>query len=114
MYAGLEWGAETKIAVFEAFYYFLDHESIDIQNATLQAIGSICIRHYDFMMDDRLKLRYITILTKGVSSTQTTTQVRIKICTKNLRSRLLCFAWSSSARFFHNLLSFFSFLVLLL
>ena len=51
---------------------------INIQNATLQAIGSICIRHYDFMMDDRLKLRYITILTKGVSSMQTTTQVRIK------------------------------------
>ena len=92
LYAGLEWGAETKIAVFEAFYYFLDHESIDIQNATLQAIGSICIRHYDFMMDDRLKLRYITILTKGVSSTQTTTQVRIKSAPKNLRSRLLCFA----------------------
>ena len=92
LYAGLEWGAETKIAVFEAFYYFLDHESVDIQNATLQAIGSICIRHYDFMMDDRLKLRYITILTKGVSSTQTTTQVRINSAPKNLRSRLLCFA----------------------
>ena len=84
MYAGLEWGAETKIAVFEAFYYFLDHESVDIQNATLQAIGSICIRHYDFMMDDRLKLRYITILTKGVSSMQTTTQVRIKSAPKPL------------------------------
>ena len=84
MYAGLEWGAETKIAVFEAFYYFLDHESVDIQNATLQAIGSICIRHYDFMMDDRLKLRYITILTKGVSSMQTTTQVRIRSAPKPL------------------------------
>ena len=84
MYAGLEWGAETKIAVFEAFYYFLDHESVDIQNATLQAIGSICIRHYDFMMDDRLKLRYIAILTKGVSSMQTTTQVRIRSAPKPL------------------------------
>ena len=89
MYAGLEWGAETKIAVFEAFYYFLDHESVDIQNATLQAIGSICIRHYDFMMDDRLKLRYITILTKGVSSMQTTTQVRIKSAPKPLLTLFL-------------------------
>jgi len=74
LYAGLEWGSETKNAVFDALYYFLDHENVHIQNATLQALGYVCIRHYDFMMDDRLKLRYISILTKGVSSTQTTTQ----------------------------------------
>ena len=78
LYAGLEWGSETKNAVFDALYYFLDHENVHIQNATLQALGYVCIRHYDFMMDDRLKLRYISILTKGVSSTQTTTQVRLR------------------------------------
>ena len=78
LYAGLEWGSETKNAVFDALYYFLDHENVHIQNATLQALGYVCIRHYDFMMDDRLKLRYISILTKGVSSTQTTTQVRVR------------------------------------
>ena len=101
LYAGLEWGADTKGAVFDAIFYFMDHESMDIQNATLQvrvlattstttsitttatttttitifttttiqAIGSICIRHYDFMMDERLKQRYITILTGGGSTT---------------------------------------------
>ena len=36
LYAGLEWGSETKMTVFENIYYFLDHESFDIQNATLQ------------------------------------------------------------------------------
>ena len=36
LYAGLEWGSETKMTVFENVYYFLDHESYDIQNATLQ------------------------------------------------------------------------------
>ena len=36
LYAGLEWGSETKMTVFESIYYFLDHESYDIQNATLQ------------------------------------------------------------------------------
>jgi len=63
LYTGLEWGSETKMAVFEAIYYFMDHESPDIQNATLQALGSICIRHYELMMDERLKQRYISIMT---------------------------------------------------
>ena len=55
--------SETKAAVFEAIYYFMDHEDLAIQSATLQALGSICIRHYEFMMDERLKQRYIRILT---------------------------------------------------
>merc|ERR1711970_1625168 len=33
LYAGLEWGSETKNAVFDALYYFLDHENVHIQNA---------------------------------------------------------------------------------
>ena len=49
--------------MFEAIYYFMDHEDLAIQSATLQALGSICIRHYEFMMDERLKQRYISILT---------------------------------------------------
>ena len=36
LYAGLEWGSETKSTVFESVYYFLNHESRDIQNAALQ------------------------------------------------------------------------------
>jgi cohesin loading factor subunit SCC2 len=72
LYAGLEWGSETKMAVFEAIYYFMDHESDAIQNATLQALGSICIRHYDFMMDERLKQRYISILTGSTTGAGST------------------------------------------
>lgn len=69
LYTGLEWGSETKMAVFEAIFYFMDHESESIQNATLQALGSVCIRHYDLMMYEKLKQRYILILTSHQSST---------------------------------------------
>eukprot|EP00092_Neocalanus_flemingeri_P012891 GFUD01013887.1.p1 GENE.GFUD01013887.1~~GFUD01013887.1.p1 ORF type:complete len:2166 (+),score=648.36 GFUD01013887.1:182-6679(+) len=75
LYTGLEWGSETKMAVFEAIYYFMDHESADIQNATLQALGSICIRHYDLMMDERLKQRYVSILTDHQQPTNHKIQV---------------------------------------
>jgi len=75
LYTGLEWGSETKMAVFEAIFYFMNHESLDIQNATLQALGSICIRHYDLMMDERLKQRYILILTNHQHSTHHKIQV---------------------------------------
>ena len=36
LYAGLEWGSETKMMVFDTIYYFLDNESYDIQNDTLK------------------------------------------------------------------------------
>jgi len=70
LYTGLEWGSETKMAVFEAIYYFMDHDSPDIQNATIQALGYISIRHYDLMLDERLKQRYISILTNHQHPTQ--------------------------------------------
>ena len=97
LYAGLEWGADTKMTVFEIIYYFLDHESYDIQNATLQvriardekvekynlyvfqALGFICIRHYDLMMDERLKQRYVSILTSQNHSSQYATQQKITV-----------------------------------
>merc|ERR1712241_346576 len=79
LYAGLEWGSETKMTVFESIYYFLDHESYDIQNATLQALGFICIRHYDLMMDERLKQRYISILLSRYHSSQHATQQKITV-----------------------------------
>jgi len=67
LYRGLESRGETKMEVFMAMFYFLDHESKEIQNAALQAIGSLCIRHYELMLDERLKTRYIQILTKDES-----------------------------------------------
>jgi hypothetical protein len=50
-------GSNTKMAVFTAIFYFLGHESKDVQGAALQALGFICIRHYDLMMQDSLKLK---------------------------------------------------------
>ena len=41
-----------------------------------QALGSICIRHYDLMMDDRLKQRYISILTSHQHATHHKIQVK--------------------------------------
>ena len=41
LYAGLEWGAATKLTVFDTIYYFLDHESFDIQNAALQVCTNL-------------------------------------------------------------------------
>merc|ERR1712241_533208 len=79
LYTGLEWGSETKMAVFEAIYYFMDHDSYDIQNATLQALGFICIRHYDLMMDERLKQRYISILVSRYHNSGPATQQKITV-----------------------------------
>jgi hypothetical protein len=45
------------MTVFDAIFYFLGHESRDFQSAALQALGFICIRHYDLMMQDALKLK---------------------------------------------------------
>ena len=53
----MQWGSETRMSVFDSVFYFLSHESKDIQTAALQALGFICIRHYDLMMVDSLKLK---------------------------------------------------------
>lgn len=96
LYAGLEWGSETKMTVFETIYYFLEHESTDVQNDTLgvsrqfnimannlhnyfQALGFICIRHYDLMMDERLKQKYISILTSRNHSINHMTRHKITV-----------------------------------
>merc|ERR1719410_2989826 len=79
LYAGLEWGSETKMTVFETIYYFLEHESTDVQNDTLGALGFICIRHYDLMMDERLKQKYISILTSRNHSINHMTRHKITV-----------------------------------
>ena len=57
LFSGLQWGSETRMSVFDSVFYFLSHESKDIQTAALQALGFMCIRHYDLMMVDSLKLK---------------------------------------------------------
>jgi hypothetical protein len=53
----VQWGSETKTVVFDSMFYFLSHETRDIQLAALQALGFVCIRHHDLMMGDELKLK---------------------------------------------------------
>lgn len=42
---------------------FLQREDFDIQANTLNAIGCICIRHYEFMLEKELKNFYHKLLT---------------------------------------------------
>lgn len=54
---------DIKNQVFEALIYFVKLEDKDIQIYTLRAIGSLCIRHYDFMLQSDLKDLYHGLLT---------------------------------------------------
>lgn len=53
---------DIKDQVFHALMYFLRQDDEDIQNYTLKAIGFICIRHYEFMLENELKKFYHNML----------------------------------------------------
>ncbi|XP_046458023.1 LOW QUALITY PROTEIN: nipped-B-like protein A [Daphnia pulex] len=52
----------TKQQVMEILLYFVCQNCTDMQFFTLQAIGSVCIRHYDFMLGESLKSVYLNRL----------------------------------------------------
>ncbi|XP_066599133.1 nipped-B-like protein A [Prorops nasuta] len=52
-----------KDQVFETLSYFVHQDNDDIRNFTLSAIGSLCIRHYEFMQQPELKELYHYLLT---------------------------------------------------
>ncbi|XP_046612263.1 nipped-B-like protein [Neodiprion virginianus] len=52
-----------KDQVFETLSYFVHQDNDDIRFFTLSAIGSLCIRHYEFMMTPELKELYHHLLT---------------------------------------------------
>lgn len=52
-----------KDQVFETLNYFVHLDNDDIRHFTLSAIGSLCIRHYEFMMLPELKELYHHLLT---------------------------------------------------
>ncbi|XP_014483167.1 PREDICTED: nipped-B-like protein B [Dinoponera quadriceps] len=52
-----------KDQVFETLSYFVHLDNDDIRHFTLSAIGSLCIRHYEFMMLPELKELYHHLLT---------------------------------------------------
>ncbi|XP_076624009.1 nipped-B cohesin loading factor [Colletes latitarsis] len=52
-----------KDQVFETLNYFVHLDNDDIKRFTLSAIGSLCIRHYEFMLLPELKELYHHLLT---------------------------------------------------
>lgn len=64
-----------KDQVFETLNYFVHLDNDDIQHFTLSAIGSLCIRHYEFMLLPELKELYHHLLT----SENALVQMRIQV-----------------------------------
>ena len=64
--------------VFETTFYFMIHDSYDIQSDALLALGHICIRHYKFMLETKLKNLYIDILVESFYSDTHKIKVRKK------------------------------------
>ncbi|XP_049783352.1 nipped-B-like protein [Schistocerca cancellata] len=65
----------VKDQVFETLMFFVKQPNEDIQNYTLKAIGSLCIRHYEFMLGPELKAMYHRLLTTDDSPLLMRTQV---------------------------------------
>ncbi|KAK5639345.1 hypothetical protein RI129_011837 [Pyrocoelia pectoralis] len=68
-----------KDLVFELFSFFLQQDDQDIQANTLKAIGSICIRHYEFMLESDLKSFYHRMLTSDDAPLTMKSEVLINI-----------------------------------
>ena len=59
---GLQGGQDTVEEVFETTFFFLLHDSREIQLDTLNSLGFICIRHYVFMLESKLRQLYRDLL----------------------------------------------------
>lgn len=55
---------DIKDQVFSTLFFFVHDPSPDIQHYTMIAIGSLCIRHYEFMLGKDLKQLYYKLLTE--------------------------------------------------
>ena len=76
IYKILQHGEKTVEHVFSTMFYFMRHNSRDIQSESLNALGFVCVRHYNFMLEYKLKNLYIDILSKEFYPTQHKTQVK--------------------------------------
>ncbi|GLH15037.1 hypothetical protein R5R35_008246 [Gryllus longicercus] len=65
----------VKDQVFETLAYFVQQPNEDMQTYTLKAIGSLCIRHYEFMLGPELKTLYHRLLTSDDAPLMMRTQV---------------------------------------
>lgn len=59
--------------------YFLQRDDFDIQANTLKAVGCICIRHYEFMLEKELKTFYHKLLTSDEAPLKMKAEVLINI-----------------------------------
>ena len=71
----LQHGSETVEEVFRAMFYFMRHNRRDIQSDALHAIGFVCVHHHKFMLESKLKMLYIDILTQEFYPEQHKTKV---------------------------------------
>jgi cohesin loading factor subunit SCC2 len=67
---------DIKDQVCDTLAYFVQQPNEDIQLFTLKAIGSLCIRHYDFMLGVELKTLYHRLLTEDDAPLHMRTQVK--------------------------------------
>lgn len=65
--------------VYRTLCFFLQQDDADIQVHTLKAIGSICIRHYEFMLEEELKLFYHRTLVSNEAPFKMKMEVLINI-----------------------------------
>lgn len=70
---------DIKDQVFETLTFFLHQDDKDIQGNTLKAVGSICIRHYEFMLQNDLKEVYHRLLTSDDAPLNMKSEVLINI-----------------------------------
>ncbi|GBP81715.1 Nipped-B protein [Eumeta japonica] len=58
---------DIKEQVFNTLMFFINLEEEDFVSHTLKALGSVCVRHYEFMLRDELKLFYHQVLTSDLA-----------------------------------------------
>ncbi|KAG7307609.1 hypothetical protein JYU34_007831 [Plutella xylostella] len=67
--------ADIKEQVFSTLMYFVNLEDEDFVSHTLKALGSVCVRHYEFMLRDDLKEFYQHLLTSDLAPIEMKTDV---------------------------------------
>lgn len=65
--------------MFQTLMFLLRQEDVDIQGNALKAMGSICIRHYEFMLENDLKQVYHKLLTAEDAPLNMKSEVLINI-----------------------------------
>lgn len=66
---------DIKDQVFATFMFFLRLDEYDFQLNTLKSMGSICVRHYEFMLQAELKEYYHYLLISHHSTVEMKSEV---------------------------------------